>query len=176
MSHLCLGPRKTMIRRQFRCILDRSRYGGYNEVLLNIPCFERENEPGQFIEKNSILVALLQRTTATRLRVFLRRGTTLKAFRPTPRLFACDNEEGGNCTLERSETGVPYGEQPPRHLRYSFPRFSKTFKSHNAACQGTAYSLAVRECAPLVARRVTSMLPGHARGLREKHAWRHIKS
>jgi hypothetical protein len=145
MSHLCMGPWKTMIRRQFRCTLDGYRYGRYDEVPLNIPCFERENEPGQFIREKLHLGCALSTKNCNQIdTVPLLRGTTLKALHSAHLLFACDSEERGNYTLERSESGVPPGGHISRLLRYSFPCFSKTFWRHNTACLGMGHTLAVR--------------------------------
>ncbi len=164
-----------MIRRQFRCTLDGYRYGRYDKVPLNIPVLNERTSQASSYERNSIMVALFQRTTATNLILFLERGTTLKALRSAHLLFACDSEERGNYTIERSEAGVLPWRTNPSPLAVQLSRFSKTFWCYNAAYLGTGSTLAVRYCAPLVVRMATSMFPGQVRELREKHAWRHTK-
>ncbi len=53
------------------------------------------------------MIALIRLPSGSKLMLSLSGGTTLRILRFAHLLCACESEEQGNCTVERSETGVP---------------------------------------------------------------------
>jgi hypothetical protein len=168
MSHLYMGPRKTMNRRQFRCTLNGSCSGSYDKVPPNMRCSQRANEPGQFIRGRrhhgcALSTPIGKQTDAVPLKRNNATNTSLRS----PALFVTVRKKGRASWNEAKLVRFLRCRQTSPLLSYSFPTSPRRT---GASTKRIWERVKPWQCgsALLVARMVTSMFFGHARELIEK--------